>query len=48
MEMFITSHEDYAYDELLDELKGICRIGNESMDSFFLRFMHICHIFPEK
>jgi hypothetical protein len=47
MEMFIASHEDYVYDELLDELKGIHRLGNESVDNFFLRFMHIFHRFPE-
>jgi hypothetical protein len=39
MEMFITTHEDYVYDELFDELAEICRLKNESVDKLFLRVM---------
>jgi len=47
MEMIIETHEYYVYDELFNELKEICRFGNEFVDNFFLRFMHFCHRFPK-
>jgi len=45
--MFIVSYEDYVYEKLLEELKGIHRLINESVDNLFLRCMYICHKFPK-
>jgi hypothetical protein len=39
MEVFITAHVDYDYDELFNELEEICRLENEPMDDFFQRVM---------
>ena len=47
MEIFITAHETYVYDELVDELAEIPRLKNKYVDNFFLRVMHICLRFPE-
>jgi hypothetical protein len=38
---------DYVYHELFNELAEICRLGNEYVDDFFQRVMHIYCIFPE-
>jgi hypothetical protein len=35
MEMFIVAHENYVYDELVDELEEICRLRNESEKTYF-------------
>jgi hypothetical protein len=47
MEICISAHEYYVSNECLDELKEICRLGNEFVDNFFSRVMQICHRFPE-
>jgi hypothetical protein len=47
MEVFITAHENYDYEELYSELEGICRNINEPLDDFFQRVMKIYCRFPE-
>jgi hypothetical protein len=47
MEIFITTHVDYDYDELFNELEEIYRLKNEPMDDLFQRVMHIYCIFPK-
>jgi hypothetical protein len=47
MEMFIFAHENYAYDELIDELEEIRRLRNEFEKDFFRRVMQIYCTFPE-
>jgi hypothetical protein len=41
MEMFITTHENFVYDELVDEMVEICRIRNAYENDLFRRFMQI-------
>jgi hypothetical protein len=48
MEMFIVAHENYVYDELVDELEEICRLRNESENDLFRRVMQIYCRFPER
>jgi hypothetical protein len=47
MEMFIVAHENYIYDELVDELEKICMLRNESENDLFRRVMQIYCRFPE-
>jgi hypothetical protein len=47
MEIFITAHVNYDYEELCNELEEICRLRNEPMDDFFQRVMQIYCRFPE-
>ena len=39
--MFIVAHENYIYDELVDELEKICMLRNESENDLFRRVMQI-------
>jgi hypothetical protein len=47
MEMFIVAHENYVYDELVDEVVEIRRLRNEYENDFFRRVMHIYCRFPK-
>jgi hypothetical protein len=47
MEIFITAHVNYDYEELYNELEEICRIRNEPLDDFFQRVMQIYYRFLE-
>jgi hypothetical protein len=47
MDVFISSHVDYDYDELFNELEAIGRLENEPMDDFFQIFMRFYCRFPE-
>jgi len=47
MEIFIVAHENYVYDELVDELAEIRRLKNGYLDNFFLIVMQICLRFPK-
>jgi len=39
MEMFIVAHENYVYDEFVDELEEICTLRNEYENDLFRRVM---------
>ena len=48
MEMIIATHENYIYDELIDELVEIPRLRNEYENDVFQRVMWIYYRFLER
>jgi hypothetical protein len=48
MEIFVVAHVDYIYDEIFNELEKFHRLGNEFVDDFFQRVMHIYYRFPQR